>query len=127
MIKVKIPMKMPTLNDFIDACKIQRGSWNKGNSIKQSYQQQLYYYLYNLPVLKPPVRIHFVWIEKNKRRDLDNVSAIGRKFILDTLQLAGKLKNDNLNYVVGLSDGVMFDSDYGVIIEITEEAKLDDS
>ena len=118
--KVKIPIKMPTLNDYIDACKIQRGRWNKGNQIKQQYQQELYYYLCKLPTLKPPIKIRYTWIEKNKRRDLDNVSAIGRKFILDTLQLCGKLKNDNLNYVVGSTDEPMFAEDYGVIIEIEE-------
>lgn len=123
MIKLKIPIKFPTLNDFIEACKIQRGRWNKGNQIKQDYQRALYYYLCKLPVLKPPIEITYTWIEKNKRRDLDNVSAIGRKFILDSLQLAGKLKNDNLNYVVGSHDQVTFGDEYGVILEIEEEKR----
>lgn len=119
MIKTKvIPIKFPTLNDFIDACKIQRGRWNKGNQMKQDFQQTLYFYLCKLPELKTPVAITFVWIEKNKRRDLDNVSAVGRKFILDTLQLCGKLKNDNLNYVIDLHDKVKFGDNYGVILEI---------
>ena len=120
MIKVKIPIKMPTLNDFIDACKVQRGRWNKGNQMKQEFQQELYYYLCKLPVFKKPIKIHFTWIEKNKRRDLDNVSAVGKKFILDTLQLCGKLKNDNLNYFVGDTDEVMYDKEYGVILSIEE-------
>jgi Holliday junction resolvase RusA-like endonuclease len=121
MIKTKvIPIKFPTLNDFIDACKIQRGRWNKGNQMKQEFQQTLYFYLCKLPELKTPVSITFVWIEKNKRRDLDNVSAVGRKFILDTLQLCGKLKNDNLNYVIDLHDKVKFGDNYGVILEIEE-------
>jgi Holliday junction resolvase RusA-like endonuclease len=121
MIKTKvIPIKFPTLNDFIDACKIQRGRWNKGNQMKQEFQQTLYFYFCKLPELKTPVSITFVWIEKNKRRDLDNVSAVGRKFILDTLQLCGKLKNDNLNYVIDLHDKVKFGDNYGVILEIEE-------
>ena len=124
MIKTKvIPIKFPTLNDFIDACKIQRGHWNKGNQMKQDFQQTLYFYLCKLPELKTPVSITFVWIEKNKRRDLDNVSAVGRKFILDTLQLCGKLKNDNLNYVIDLHDKVKFGDNYGVILEIEEGAE----
>lgn len=73
--KLKIPLKVPTLNDFIDACKIHRGRWNKGNQLKQDYQHTLYFYLSKLPQLKAPVRITFTWIEINKRRDLDNVSA----------------------------------------------------
>ena len=91
-----------------------------GNQIKQECQQELYYYLCKLPVFKKPIKIHFTWIETSKRRDLDNISAIGRKFILDTLQICGKLKNDNLNYVVGFSDQVEFDKTNGVIMEIEE-------
>lgn len=88
--------------------------------MKQECQQALYYYLCKLPQFKKPIKLHFTWIEKNKRRDLDNISAVGKKFILDTLQICGKLKNDNLNYVVGFSDDVMFEEDYGIIIEIEE-------
>lgn len=91
--------------------------------MKQDCQQTLYYYLCKLPVFTKPIKIHFTWIEKNKRRDLDNISAVGKKFILDTLQMCGKLKNDNLNYVVGFSDQVEFDKYYGIIIEIEEVEK----
>lgn len=120
MIKCKIPMKFPSLNEFISKSKIQRGSWNAGNKMKQDFQQQLYYYLCKLPAFKKPIKIHFIWLEVNKRRDLDNISAVGRKFILDTMQLCKKIKNDNLNYVVGLSDAYMISQDYGVIMEIEE-------
>lgn len=88
--------------------------------MKQECQQELYYYLCKLPVFKKPLKIHFTWIEKNKRRDLDNISAVGKKFILDTLQLCGKLKNDNLNYVVGFTDDVIFDKENGIIVEFEE-------
>ena len=91
--------------------------------MKQDYQHALYYYLCKLPVFKKPIKIHFTWIEKNKRRDLDNISAVGKKFILDTLQICGKLKNDNLNYVVGFTDDVEFDKENGIIIEIEEVEK----
>jgi len=97
-----------SLNEYISACKVQRGSWNLGNKMKSDFQQKLYYYLYSLPQFKRPIKITFTWIEKNKRRDLDNVSAVGRKFILDTLQMCGKIRNDNLNYVVGFRDEVEF-------------------
>jgi len=120
MIKVKIPLKFPSLNDFISASKIQRGRWNKGYQMKEDYQQQIYYYLCKIPQIKAPAKIHFTWIEKNKRRDLDNISSVGRKFILDTLQICGKLKNDNLNYIVGFTDDVIFENEYGVIMEIEE-------
>lgn len=88
--------------------------------MKQECQQELYYYLCKLPVFKKPLKIHFTWIEKNKRRDLDNISAVGKKFILDTLQLCGKLKNDNLNYVVGFTDDVTYGKENGIIVEFEE-------
>lgn len=91
--------------------------------MKRDCEQKLYYYFCRLPELKPPIRIHFTWIEKNKRRDLDNISSAGRKFILDTLQKCGKLKNDNLNYVVGFSDEFEIGSDNAIIIEIEEDCK----
>ena len=97
-----------------------------GNKMKQDFQHQLYYYLCKLPVLKPPIIIHFTWLEKNKRRDLDNISAVGRKFILDTLQLCEKIPNDNLNYVVGFSDRYEKSEEYGVVMEIEEGVELDE-
>ena len=120
MIKVKIPIKMPSLNEYIYACKIQRGYWNLGNQMKHDIQEELYNYLYKLPKLQKPIRVHFTWVEKNKRRDLDNISAAGHKFILDALQMCGRLKNDNLNYIVGLSDDYIIGNDYAVIMEIEE-------
>lgn len=120
MIKIKIPVKVPTLNEFLSASHIQRGSWNAGNKIKQDCQRELYYYLCKLPVFTKPIILHFTWVEKNKRRDLDNISAVGKKFILDTLQQCGKIKNDNLNYVVGFTDKVAYDKNYGIIIEFEE-------
>ena len=120
MIKVEVPLKMPTLNDFIEASKIVRGRWNKANAMKSEYQQKIYYYVCRIPELKPPIRIKYTWIEINKRRDLDNVSAIGRKFILDTLQICGKLKNDNPNFVIESRDIFELGSSYKVVMEIYE-------
>lgn len=73
-----------------------------------------------LPVFTKPIKIHFIWIETSKRRDLDNISAVGRKFILDTMQKCGKIKNDNLNYVVDLHDSAVIDKQNGIILEIEE-------
>lgn len=120
-IKIAIPsIKFPSLNDFVSASKIQRGSWNKGYQMKKDYQQRLYFYLCRLPELKKPLKVHFTWIEINKKRDLDNISAVGRKFIMDTLQECGKIKNDNLNWVVHYEDDFDIGNDYGVIIEFEE-------
>ena len=74
-----------------------------------------------LPRLTKPVKIAFRWIEPNARRDIDNC-AFGKKFILDALQEAGKLPNDNRNYVRGFSDEFAVDkNDPRIELTIKEE------
>ena len=56
-----------------------------------------------MPKYKKPIKIHFTWVEGNKRRDLDNC-AFAKKFILDAMVKYGKLKDDNRNYVYAFTD-----------------------
>lgn len=120
MITIKIPMKLPSLNEYIAACKIQRGRWNKGNEIKQRTQADMIWYLRKLPKFEKPVTIKFIWVStKSDRRDLDNI-CFAKKFILDALQECGKLKNDNRKYVTGFTDEFTYGKDYAVILEIKE-------
>ena len=119
MIKVEIPMKLPSLNEYIAACKIQRGRWNGGNQMKRDTQNDLAYFLNQLPIFTSKVKIHFTWIDKNRKRDIDNVG-FAKKFILDALQECGKLKNDNRQWVEGFTDTFKIGDDYKVILEIEE-------
>ena len=61
--------------------------------------------------LKPVKRavIRFTWYEKNKRRDPDNISAAGKKPILDGLVEAGVLKDDGWSVIQGLEDRFIID------------------
>ena len=52
-----------------------------------------------------------IWYEKNKKRDLDNISSFGRKVIQDALVDNGTLKNDGWENVVGFSDTFYIDKD----------------
>lgn len=66
-----------------------------------------------------PATFRFRWYEQNRRRDKDNVSAFGRKVILDGLVQAGILPNDNWNYVEGFRDEFYVDADRPrVIVEV---------
>lgn len=56
-----------------------------------------------LPKIMKPVKIHFKWIEPNRKRDIDNVR-FGAKYIMDGLQESGKLPNDSWLWVVSMSD-----------------------
>ena len=121
MYKVTIPMKLPSLNEYISACKIQRGNWNKGNQMKQETQAEMIYYLRKLPRFEKPITIKFIWqSEKGDRRDLDNI-CFAKKFILDALQQANRLQNDNRKCVVGFTDEFTYGEKYAVILEIEEE------
>ena len=55
-----------------------------------------------------PVYMEYTWVEKNKRRDLDNIT-FGRKIIQDSLVKAGILKDDGWKYILGFSDRFQVD------------------
>lgn len=112
---IEIPMKLPSLNEYINKCRYNRYA---GNYMKQQIQKDLSYYFKDLPELNK-VKINFYWYEKNKRRDLDNI-CFGKKFILDALVNLGKLKDDNRKNVCGFTDSFYYGDDWKVILEIEE-------
>lgn len=120
MDKIEIPFRLPSCNEFIKASKVIKGKWNAGNQMKQDVQNDIMWYINKLPKYERPVKIHFHWVEENKKRDLDNVS-FAKKFILDSLVKAGKLKNDNRNYVAGFTDTFEYAGESKVVLEIEEE------
>ncbi len=115
--EVVIPIKVPSLNEYIGAC---RTNYHKANHMKHQYQAEIGTYISHLPKMKRPVVIDFLWTEKNKRRDFDNISSLGRKFILDALVASGKLPDDNRRYVRGFSDSFELGKDYKVTLTIKE-------
>ena len=114
---VEIPIKVPSLNEYIGAC---RTNYHKANKMKHDVQNQVATYISHLPRMQKPVWIDFLWTEKNNRRDYDNISSAGRKFILDALVSNGKLPDDNRKYVVGFSDSFETGKEYRVTLTITE-------
>lgn len=118
--RVKIPMRLPSLNEYTAKCRISRGTWNAGNDMKRKIQDSLFVFLLRIPQFKKPIRIHFLWHEKNKKRDLDNVS-FAKKFILDAMQECGRIPNDNPRYILGFTDEAVYDGTYAVELFIEEE------
>lgn len=53
----------------------------------------------------------YCWYEKNRRRDLDNISSFGRKVIQDALVKSGVLKNDGWKEIISFSDEFYVDPD----------------
>ncbi len=116
MYHVEIPLKLPSLNTYIDACRRNRYA---GASMKHKYQQAIGAYLHKLPRFEKPIKVHFTWVEKNKRRDLDNI-CWNKKFILDAMVERRILKDDNRKLVTGFTDEFKYGSEYKVILDIEE-------
>ena len=114
--KYEINMKLPSLNEYIKVC---RSNYYYANQYKARIEQEIGLFLMKMPKWYKPIRIHFTWVEKTKKRDKDNV-AFAKKFILDSMQRYGKLENDNNNYIVGFTDTFIYGKENKVIIEVEE-------
>ena len=114
--RVEIPLKLPSCNEYINACRTNRFLAAK---MKTTTEEQIGVYLENVPRYKNPIKIHFLWIEGNKRRDLDGI-CFAKKFILDALVKFGKLKDDNRKCVTAFTDSFEYGKETKVILEIEE-------
>lgn len=117
MIKVVIDEKLPSLNEYINACRTNKYVAAK---MKRDIEQLIGYYILRLPRFEKPVKIHFHWVEGNEKRDIDNV-AFAKKFILDALVKYHKLENDNRKNVYAFTDTFEYKKGITkVILEIEE-------
>ena len=106
--------KLPTCNEYIDACRENR---YKAAKMKREAEDLIIWQVKRLLPIKSKVKIRLVWFEETTRRDPDNV-AFAKKFILDALQRCGKLKNDNARWIAGFEDAFVYGKGQGVLIEI---------
>ena len=112
----EIPMKLPSLNEYIGVC---RTNPYKAAKFKKDIEDQIGVYVRRLPKFEKSIKIHFHWIEENKRRDLDNV-AYSKKHILDAMVKEGRLKDDNRKCVTAFTDTFEYGKEAKVILEIEE-------
>ena len=99
-----IPTRLNNLNDYITADRTNRykGAAMKARNealVKVAIKQQM-----RSIRIERPVYMEYTWYERNKRRDLDNISSFGRKVIQDALVQTRVLVNDGWNEIVGFSD-----------------------
>lgn len=90
------------LNEYVNEC---RSTAYSGNSAKRQ-QEAIVGWSVKGARLQPHdglVRLSFLWVEPNKRRDKDNV-AFAKKFILDALVRQGVLGKDGWSHVDGFDD-----------------------
>lgn len=101
---------------------IERRNRYEANNIKQKEQAYIIWcireQLGNIRIDKP-VKGKFIWIEENRKRDLDNV-CFAKKFILDSLVQSGVLKDDNRKIVTGFIDEFEYAKESKVIVELEE-------
>ena len=101
--------RLDNLNDYIAAC---RANPHQGASLKARNENkvlaEIYSQLGRLRITNP-VRMTYRWYEKDRRRDLDNISSFGRKVIQDALVDTRVLKNDGWKEITGFSDEFFVD------------------
>lgn len=99
--------RFPSLNDYVDA---ERANRHVGAKMKrrETARAEAAAVAQGLPRFAGPVAVHFLWVEPNRRRDLDNV-AFAKKFVLDGLVAAGVLEGDGQRHVVALRDSFEVD------------------
>ena len=116
MYKIEIPMKLPSLNEYVNVCRTNKF---KAGKYKADIERVIGFYLMKMPDWSNPIKIHFHWVEGNKRRDLDNI-CFAKKFILDAMVKKGKLTDDNRRCVTGFTDEFSYGKETKVILEIEE-------
>lgn len=106
-----IEERLPGLNDYTSAC---RTHWSKGASYKRRVEETIIWYIkaaQGRGMLRPTsgrVVLHIEWHESDMRRDVDNI-VFAKKFILDAMQKAGIIPNDNRKHVAGVFDEIIDD------------------
>lgn len=110
--------QLPSLNDYI--AKINRNKY-AGNSFKKQIQEDIYWQLkaQKISKIKTPCQMHFHWVEKSKRRDIDNIYS-AKKFILDALIEYGAIEGDGQKYIYGITDSLEIAKEDKVILTIEE-------
>lgn len=118
-----IPFRLPGLNEVIEA---NRTNPHAGAKLKRDTEEQLMWVIKSerlLPVTYPCI-VHMLFVEPNRRRDVDNVES-GKKFVMDALVKAGILKNDSPRYVIGAPSFTVYGESAGVRVTIIEDERED--
>ena len=107
--KLVIPYTLPGLNEYTSS---NRRHAQAGARLKRDAESDIAAVIASqLRGVKISGSVHmaYLWVEKDMRRDGDNISSAGRKFIQDALVNAGVLANDSRKYITGFTDAFEVD------------------
>ena len=101
--KLEIPFALPGLNEYVNAERTHR---QLGGKFKRRHQAAVVAALRGQirRPLREPVYCRYLWVERDRRRDKDNIAAFGRKVIQDALVQMGALRNDGWGGIAGFMD-----------------------
>lgn len=112
----EVPGRFVSLNEFYKMHPMQQYSTKREHDERVAWSAKAA----KLKPVRHRIRYHVLWIEQNRRRDLDNV-AFAKKFIQDGLVKAGIIKNDTHHEIAGFSDSFDYDSKNPRIVVTIEE------
>lgn len=123
-----IPGPLPGLNELLAAAGGSGGRRAGYARIKRQWTETVWALARNAGIHRPgpfesQVEIDFEWMERDRRRDPDNVAAGGRKLALDGLVKAGVLMGDGWKHVHGWTDKFFVGSVPGVNVTIRERGR----
>lgn len=118
--------RLPSLNETIDK---NRANKYAGAGQKKGVQNALFYSIKQAvgkgtisPITKPCV-VLITFIEPNKKRDVDNVQS-STKFIMDALQQAEIIPNDNYRWVKDIKHEIKYSDTARVVVELFEDTEF---
>jgi len=95
-IKFFIPGPLPGMNEMIDQA---RTHWSESAKSRKMWVRHISNIIGNVPRFEQ-VYIYYHWLEKDRRRDPDNIVA-GMKLINDAMIDAGLISNDGWLQIIG--------------------------
>ena len=122
--KLIISGRLPNLNDYT---KANRTSPVVGNKMKQEQEEYIAGFITEQldgVHFVGAVYLHFLWVEKDRNRDLDNI-CFAKKFILDALKKSDVIKTDGWKGVYGFTDDFDVDAN-NPRVEVYIEGRLEE-
>jgi Holliday junction resolvase RusA-like endonuclease len=113
-----IPGPLPGMNDFAG----KKSRWHYG-LLKRNWNMTISLYIKQAKLKPMPcVRVSFLWHERNKRRDPDNVMS-GAKFILDALVSCKILPDDGWDEIRGITHSYTVSATNPGVMVVLEEVQ----